>query len=59
MYVCMYVYMYVCVCARVCMHVCGSAAAQTDESILMKFSTNGRKDICEIRFSQILKFQNR
>ena len=48
----------VCVCASVCMCVCGSARAQTDELILMKFSTNDLTDICEVRFSRILNFLN-
>ena len=39
-------------------YVCGSSAAQTDGWILMKFSTNDWTDICEVRFSQILKFLN-
>ena len=50
--VCMCVCMYVCVC------VCGSSPAQTDGSILMKFSTNDLTDICEVRFSRILKIRN-
>ena len=47
-----------CVCASVCVYVCGSAAAKTVGSILMKFSTNDLTDICEVRFSPILKFPN-
>ena len=50
--------MCVCMCICVCVCVCGSASAQTDGSILMKFSTNDLKDICEVRFSQILKLGN-
>ena len=52
--------MYVCVCVRlcVCVCVCGSSPAQTDGSILMKFSTNDLTDICEVHFSRILKFSN-
>ena len=50
MYVCVYVCMYVC--------VCDSATAQTDGWILMKFSTNDLTDICEVRFSRILKIRN-
>ena len=46
--------MYVCVCIYICMcvcvYVCGSAAAQTEGSILMKFSTNDLTDICEVLF---------
>ena len=48
MHVCMYVSMYVCMCVRLC--VCGSAAAQTDGSILIKFSTNDLADIYEVVF---------
>ena len=40
--------MCVCMCVRLC--VCGSAAAQTDGSILNKFSANDLTDICEILF---------
>ena len=46
------------VCVCVCMYVCDSATAQTDGWILMKFSTNDLTDICEVRFSRILKFPN-
>ena len=46
------------VCMYVCVSVCGSAAAQTDEWILMKFSTNDLTDICEVFFSRILKIRN-
>ena len=56
MYVCMCVCASVCVCVCVC--VCGSSPAQTDGSILMKFSTNDLTDICEVRFSRILKIRN-
>ena len=52
----MYVCVYVCMC--VCLCVCDSATAQTDGWILMKFSTNDLTDICEVRFSPILKFPN-
>ena len=48
--------MYVCVCVCVC--VCGSSTAQTDGSILMRFSTNDLTDICEVDFSRILKILN-
>ena len=74
MYVCLYVCMYVCacVCVRACVCVCvclcvcvyvrvcvcGSSPAQRDESILMEFSTNDLTDICEVRFSWILKIRN-
>ena len=54
----MYVCVCVCVCASVCVCVCGSSPAQTDWSILMKFSTNDLTDICEVRFSRILKIRN-
>ena len=53
----------VCVCVCVCMYVsmcvCDSATAQTDGWILMKFSTNDLTDICEARFSRILKIRYR
>ena len=45
-------------CVYVCVCVCDSATAQTDGWILMKFSTNDLTDICEVRFSRILKFPN-
>ena len=45
-----------CVPVGVC--VCDSATAQTDGWVLMKFSTNDLTDICEVRFSPILKFPN-
>ena len=51
--------MYVCVCMYMCVSVCDSAAVQTDQWILMKFSTTDLTDICEIHFSRILKFRNR
>ena len=56
-YVCVYVCAFVCVCVRVC--VSGSAAVQTDESILMKLSINDLTKINEVLFSRILKFWNR
>ena len=40
----------------VCVCVCVSSAAKTHGWILMKFSTNNWTDICEVLFSQILKF---
>ena len=52
MYVC------ICVCMYVCVYVCDRATAQTNGWILMKFSTNDLTDICEVRFSRILKFRN-
>ena len=58
-YLCMYVCMCVCVYVCVCVCVCGSSVAQTDEWILMKFSTNDLINICEVCFSRILKFPNR
>ena len=48
----------VCVCVYVRLCVCGSSPAQTDGSILMKFSTNDLTDICEVRFPRILKIPN-
>ena len=48
-----------CVCVCVCVCVCGSTVAQTDGSILIKFSTNDLTDIWEVCFSRILKCQNR
>ena len=55
--------MYVCVFVCACMYVhssgCGSAAAQTEGWILMKFSTTDMTDICEIPFSRNLKFCDR
>ena len=42
--------MCVCVCVFASVCVCGITAAQTDGSILMKFSTNDLTDICEVRF---------
>ena len=53
----MCVCVYVCVCVYMCVH---SATAQTDGWIFMKFSTNDLDltDICEVRFTQILKFPN-
>ena len=48
-----------CLCMCVCIYVCDSATAQTDGWILMKFSTNDLTDICEVRFSRILKIRNR
>ena len=42
----------------VCVFVCGSAVAQTDGSILMKFSKNDLTDTWEVRFSRILTFRN-
>ena len=56
MYVCMYVCVSVCVCMCVCIVMCGRPAVQTNESILMKVSTNDLKKNFEIRFSQILTF---
>ena len=41
---------WVCISLRLCVSVCGSAAAQTDEWILMKFSTNDLTDICKVLF---------
>ena len=48
----------VCVCVCDCMCVCVSPPAQTDGLILMKFPTNDLTDICEVRFSRILKIRN-
>ena len=57
--VCVCVCVCVFVCLSVCLSVCGSSPAQTDGSILMKFSTNDLTDICEVHFSRILKIRNR
>ena len=54
--VCMYVCICVCVCMYVCVYVCDSATAQTDGWNLIQFSANDLRDICEVRFSRILKF---
>ena len=45
-------------CTYECMLVCVCTAAQTDWSILMKFSTDDLTDICEVNFSRILKIRN-
>ena len=37
----------VCVCLSVCLCVCVISTAQTNEPILMKFSTNDLEDICQ------------
>ena len=41
--------------------MCDSDTAKTDGSIFMKFSTkiNDLTNICEVRFSRILKFRDR
>ena len=57
MCVCCVLCVYLCVRVCVCVYI-GSAAAQMDGSILMKFSANDLTDICKVRFSQILKFGN-
>jgi len=45
------------VCVCVCLSVCGRSPAQTDGSILMKFSTNDLTDICEVHFFGFSKFE--
>ena len=49
------VYVCDCVCVCVCVFVCGSAAAQTEQSILTKLSTNNLTDICEVRFLSVFE----
>ena len=46
-------------CVYVCVRVCGSAVAQMDGSISMKFSSYDLTNICEVPFSRFLKFRNR
>ena len=45
----------VCVCLSVWLYVCVISTAQTDEPILMKFSTNHLIDICQWHISRFFK----